>query len=99
MSNKKGDINITRRVKVNKEMSFPFTHCELCQYSGNKGRLVGTRKIEGVVSKFEEILNMTTNGQWRKPHNLLNSDKYDENNSVSWTIKCPICGSDKLVYE
>ena len=67
-----------------------IVHCKTCDYSGNKGKFFIKSDEQG---KSTRIVTYSGNYKWCISKILLPND------SISWGIKCPICGGRELIYE
>ena len=70
-----------------------LVNCVVCNYCGNKGKLVKSKKIAKSISRADELIDFRTNDKWYNPNGSS-----EEDNSVSWSIRCPKCDSIQLIY-
>jgi hypothetical protein len=84
--------NNDANAKDNNEI-IALAHCGGCNYSGNKGKWVGSINIGGFIQVIDSIVELKVDDMW-------NLDGFmrvtDSNQFIRGVVKCPICGSEKF---
>lgn len=70
-----------------------LAHCGDCDYSGNKGKWIGSNNVSGVVTHIEGIVELRVDDIWSLDQFMRVTDS---NQFINGVIICPICGSENF---